>query len=148
MLVFIALFISIAFPKPTRAKAIFRGVTLVAILITGIVFNFVWDSYRYGFHVNITHLVIPLGFLLDWLVFDKRGFMKWHDIAILLIYPFAYGVLSVLAGSLRGFAIYGFFDLSAGVGAVLIQLIFLLVLITVVCTFVVSFDKIFVKFIK
>jgi len=141
LLVLIALFLSIVSPEPSRAKAVFRGITLVAILITGVVFNFVWDSYAYGFFINITHLVIPAGFLLDWILFDGHGFLKWRDLPILLTYPLVYGGLSMLLGV----TIYGFFDLSAGVGTVLMQLVLLTFLMIILGVSIVGFDKILAK---
>ena len=70
-------------PKPSRGKCLIRGISLLMITLTGIVYNFVmykifldWGTTAYSLSRTITHVIAPAGLILDWVLFDKHNMMK------------------------------------------------------------------------
>jgi len=107
-------------PKESRVKSLLRGISLLAITTTGIVYNFVlynifrdWGTVGYTFARTITHVVAPLGFILDWLL-DKHGVMRIKDVLIWLIYPIVYAAVSVYASIRHDFSLYFFLNAANG----------------------------------
>jgi hypothetical protein len=49
-----------------------------------------------GVAILLSHYVMPIGFLLDWLAFGPRGRTRWTDVAWWPLYPLAYGLLTIL----------------------------------------------------
>ena len=148
ILVLSCLFAHIAIPGHQRAKSLLRGVSLLAIILTGIVYNFIifsifldWGTAGYSAARTITHVVVPIGFLLDWLIFDSHGDMKWKDILAFAVYPFAYFVVSVTLSKFKGLSLYGFFDMSKGLGQSVQPLILLVGIGIAICFSVVALDK-------
>ena len=148
LLVAACLFVFIVIPKQHRAKSIMRGISLVAIIITGIVYNFVmhnvfrdWNAGGYFFTAIVTHLVVPIGYTLDWILFDEHGHMKWKDIMWWVIYPLLYVLFSVFAGSRMGLVLYFFLDVSAGYVRLLGWLALLFFMIILVSCLIVGLDK-------
>ena len=103
------------FAGASPALARFRSVGVVLILITGFVYHFVLlpqkiaenPAYNVTAYGNIAvHYIVPLGMLLDWLLFDKKGTIKKRDPLIWLSLPAAYFIFSSLYG-LWGAAVLG-----------------------------------------
>lgn len=44
------------------------------------------------------HYVIPAMVLFDWIVFGPHGIVRWRDGLWWLLFPFAYGIISILRG--------------------------------------------------
>ncbi len=102
-----------------RTRAIVRGVVLLAILVTGAAFhvaaNFLeWHEYYGAVSLlnHITHTAAPVGFLLDWLLFDRKGLMKFTDIFYWLIFPALYWCAIMLQGAFTGFYPYFFMEVD------------------------------------
>ena len=121
ILVVFCLLLFIFMPWESRRKCLIRGVSLMAITITGIVYNFVlynifsdWGTVGYTFTRTVTHVIAPLGFLLDWIFFDKHNMMKIRDVFIWLIYPASYGLVSIYLDYHYSFSIYFFLNNSEG----------------------------------
>lgn len=53
------------------------------------------ESLR-GIALLIAHYVMPSGVLLDWLLFGPRGRTLWRDVLVWPLFPFAYGLLTIL----------------------------------------------------
>ena len=49
-----------------------------------------------GVALLFVHYVLPIGFLIDWLLFGPRGRTRWIDVAIWPLYALAYGLLTIL----------------------------------------------------
>ena len=121
ILVVLSLLILIFLTKKSRTKHIIRGIALLAITLTGIIYNFVlykiysdWGTVAYTYSRTFLHVVAPLGFILDWLIFDEHGAMKVKDIFIWLIYPAIYCLISLYAGLRYDFSLYFFFNVASG----------------------------------
>ena len=148
ILVAFSLILLIIFPKQSRAKCIFRGISLIAIIITGIIYNFVlykihldWRTAGYTFFTIVTHIIMPAGYILDWLLFDEHGYMKWKDIIIWFVYPMIYCVLSIFATITSGFLIYSFFDLTNGYEFLLHLVIKIICIVIIISLLIVWIDK-------
>lgn len=49
-----------------------------------------------GLAILFLHYVLPIGILIDWLVFGPRGRTRWVDALWWPMYPLAYGLLTIL----------------------------------------------------
>lgn len=140
ILVALALFYFMFNPDPGRFRAILRGSVLLCILATGLIFHILlvpaYPEYFAGgiaFRHHITHTIAPVGFLLDWLIFDRSGQIRYSDIRYWPIYPFFYWLFSTVQGRYTGMYPYYFFDVQAiGLGA---TVLWLLAFIAVFCVF-------------
>ena len=111
------LILSIFHSQDYRIQSLFRGLCLLAITMTGIVYNFVlykiyldWNTVGYTYSRTILHLIMPVGFILDWLLFDKHRRMKWLDVWVWLSYPVVYAICSIYISFRNGNSLYFFFD--------------------------------------
>jgi len=109
------------FPSESRKKSMFRGTCLLAVTVTGIVYNTVlyklfldWGGPGYTLSRTVTHLIAPIGFILDWLLFDRHWLMKYRHIPIWMVYPLAYCVFAFYEAFRSQNYLYFFFDVSAG----------------------------------
>ncbi|MBO3664959.1 Pr6Pr family membrane protein [Microbacterium stercoris] len=93
-------------PAPRLRGAIVTWMLFVAIIAHSLLshwanpFDAVFDpdpaaSLR-GTALLFAHYVMPIGMLLDWLLFGPRGRTRWIDIAIWPLYALAYGLLTIL----------------------------------------------------
>lgn len=126
LFVLVLVFFIIACNK-NRTGAIFRGGVMIYILVTGLVFHFLLvpglpEYFADGviFRHHITHTIAPIGFILDWLLFDRKGLMRYSDLKYWLIYPLLYWIITIINGSMSGLYPYFFMDAGAiGFAAVL-----------------------------
>lgn len=93
ILVALAILFFLIYPRETRLRAIIRGSVLLSILVTGLVFHFILvpqlsDYFVGGIDLvnHLTHTIAPLGFILDWLLFDRKGQLKLADLPFWVIY--------------------------------------------------------------
>ena len=117
----LCLFLSIFLPQDCRIQSLLRGMSLLAITITGIVYNFVlykiyldWNTVGYTYSRTILHLIMPVGFILDWLLFDEHRRMLWRDLFIWLSYPVIYTFCSIFMSFRYNDSLYFFFDIQNG----------------------------------
>jgi hypothetical protein len=78
---------------------------------------------------SLLHSVIPLGYILYWLLFPPRTGLRWKDVLAWLVYPAVYLVYVLVRGALIGIYPYPFVDVTVlGYGGVLVRAgVFLLV---------------------
>ncbi len=105
-----------------RIHALLRGVPLLAISITGIVFNLLLAQLlpRVDFANQVAHTMVPIGFVLDWLLFAPKGRFRYRDVAVWVVYPVLYLAGTLVAGAWgNGFYPYPFLNVALyGYGAV------------------------------
>ncbi len=53
-----------------------------------------------GCIATITHYVTPLAFILDWLLFEKRGVYQWGFLRAWILYPVAYFAYALIYGAI------------------------------------------------
>lgn len=149
ILVVLALFYFIFKPEPGRFRAVIRGCVLLYIMATGLIFHIVlvpalpeYFAEGLAFRHHITHTIAPLGFFLDWLLFDRREQMRYADAKYWPIYPLFYWLFSVVQGSFSGMYPYFFFDVQAiGLSATLLWLAALIAIFSIIGLIMVWVDN-------
>jgi len=151
----LCLLVLVFVPLSERSKCIIRGVSLLAITLTGLVYNFVlynifnaWGTAAYTFSRTITHVIAPVGFIIDWIIFDKHNLMKWKDVFIWLLYPAVYYFLLLYASFRFHFSIYFFINYSSGYRAILIWLCIFSGALTMISFAYIGFDKLIGRIIE
>ncbi len=127
ILVVLALLFFLFAGHENRAMAIVRGGVMIYILVTGLVFHFLLvpnlpQYFAEGviFRHHITHTIAPIGFILDWLLFDRKGLMYKSDLKYWVIFPMLYWTVTIIHGNISGLYPYFFMDVGAiGFAAVL-----------------------------
>ncbi len=80
------------------------------ISITGLVYNFLLTRMVSPEQLQIIsplsnmllHTVTPVMAVIDWLLFDVHGRLRWRDALLWLLYPAAYFVFALVRGALIG----------------------------------------------
>ncbi len=127
-----------------RVTAIVRGGVIIYILITGLVFHFLlvpglpeYFADGLSFRHHITHTIAPIGFILDWLLFDIKGMMRNSDLKYWIIYPLLYWIVTISYGIIRGLYPYFFMDVGAIGFAAVITWFFALTAFIIILSFLV-----------
>lgn len=89
----------------------------VYILVVGLIYNLIlrvlWKPEGLQMIVNeLLHSVIPVLFLLYWLVYVPKDQLKWKDAWPWLLYPLIYTIYVFIFGAITGFYPYPFIDLT------------------------------------
>ena len=149
ILVAFCLLLFIFMPWESRWRCLIRGTSLLAITLTGIIYNFVlykifldWGTSGFTFTRTVTHIIAPLGFISDWILFDKHNMMKIKDISIWLAYPIAYCLGSIYLDYRYSFSIYFFLNSSNGYGVMAKWLSIMSCLLIVISLFYVAMDRV------
>ncbi len=149
--ILVALFLVYALisPRSDQLHNIFRGSVLLPIAITGLVFHLFLVPYYpelfgdgVAFRHHLTHTIVPFGFFLDWLFFDKKGQLYIGYLKYWLIYPALYWLFSMARGSFVG--AYPYFFMDPGIlkiGSIMLWLFSLLVIFTVISGLLVLLDR-------
>lgn len=112
-------------------KPVVRGAVLVYITVTFTVFaallDSLWDPEGLTEVLSIvTHYIVPIAFIIDWLITEKHGTYEWRMVLWWYLYPLAYLGYLVMRGSVTGDYIYPFLDLDEigllGLGSAVIGL--------------------------
>lgn len=70
------------------------------------------------------HLVIPMLFIADWVVFSPKSDLSYKDLPYWVLYPLAYGLLNIVRGVMTGFYPYPFLNITElGFGGVFINML-------------------------
>jgi hypothetical protein len=98
------------FSKTTTLTAI-----TVNIIIVGATYNailrWLWKPQGLQYVVDeLLHLIIPLAFVVFWLIFVPRGGLKWNSIFLWTIYPLVYLAVILIRGAFSGYYPYPFVD--------------------------------------
>lgn len=115
-----------------RPAALAAGAVYIAVvgIIYSLVLRTLWAPS--GIHKAadvILHDLMPVLYLLWWLLFAPKGGLSWSDPLKWLAYPLAYFACSLLLGHFTGRYLYPFADIPAlGLGAVLRNGLWLLAL--------------------
>lgn len=103
--------------RPVFSGAV-QGAVLLYILITGIVYNTMlasrFEAQGLSFIiVHINHSLTPLLFLLDWMLYQRKGEMKLKHLGLWLLYPIAYLLFGSIEGAVTGEFRYFFLDFKS-----------------------------------
>lgn len=106
-----------------------RGATTLYMVATGIVYNTLLLDVDVGnlasWVNNVTHRVMPLVMLADWLIAPPRDRIERRSTLLWLIFPLVYCAYSLIRGPLVDFYPYPFIDprLDGGYGKVVISVV-------------------------
>ena len=94
---------------------LFTSGVVLWILVTGIVYHMLlagsWHpTGAVAIATQLLHTVTPLGMVLNWLVFEKKGRYQYKYAIYWLSYPFIYMIVSWVRGWLTGFFPYWFLN--------------------------------------
>ena len=155
ILVAFCLLILALLPIKERSKCLIRGISLLAITLTGLVYNFLlyriynsWGTAAYTYSRTVTHVIAPIGFTVDWLLFDTHDRMKPKDIFIWLIYPAMYYLALLYASYRFGFSIYFFVNYASGYRTILLWLSIFFVALVAVSLMLVGIDIVLGRMVK
>lgn len=89
----------------------------VYIFIVGLIYNvilrFIWNPQGLQKMVDeLLHSVIPVAFLVFWLLFAEKNELKWKSVFPWLIYPFVYAICILLRGTAASFYPYPFVNVE------------------------------------
>ncbi|MCL4367684.1 MAG: Pr6Pr family membrane protein [Actinobacteria bacterium] len=113
----------------TRLDAYLRGCILLAISVTGLVFHLLLAPLvgTVSFQSHVLHTIVPLGFVVDWVVFAPKDSFRLKDVPVWVAYPLAYLGINLVTARFDGFYPYEFMDASKlGYGGVAINTVLLL----------------------
>lgn len=103
------------FLRPTVSAAITVYITIVGIIYNTIL-RHLWNPKGLDMIADeLLHLIIPVMFILYWLIFVPKGELKWKNVFPWLIYPLVYFVWVLIFGALSGFYPYPFINVT-GIG--------------------------------
>jgi hypothetical protein len=133
------------FIKYTTITAIAVYITVVG-LVYNLILRFLWNPRGAEKVVDeLLHTVIPILFILFWLVYIPKAFIKWKNIFIWLTFPFLYLVCILIRGSFTGYYPYPFVDvIQVGYNKVFINSLGMLVVFLLISILFVAIDR-FVK---
>lgn len=126
--------------KPTSTPGLFFASPQVStaitvyIVVVGLVYNIIlrsiWNPQGLQKIVDeALHSIIPLYFLLYWLIYVPKKTLSFRDVPAWLLYPLVYILYILIRGSLSGLYPYPFVDVNKlGYGQVLQNSVFLTML--------------------
>jgi hypothetical protein len=134
------------FSKQTTLAAI-----CVYIVVVGLIYNLIlrslWQPTGMQKIVDeLLHSVIPIAFLLFWIIYIPKNELKWVSVFPWLLYPLCYAIFVAIRGAFSGFSPYPFIDVNKigypkfFINSILITVLFLFLSILLVGT-----SKIFIK---
>ncbi|WP_428148949.1 Pr6Pr family membrane protein [Brevundimonas sp.] len=94
-----------------------RAAVAMYIAVVGLIYHTLldatWNPQGLLFYVNqVLHTVMPIAFVLDWLLFVPKGRLRWIDPVKWLAWPLLYGVWTVIHGQLIDWYPYWFIDIG------------------------------------
>jgi hypothetical protein len=105
-------FIGKFFSKQTTITAIAVYITIVGV-VYNLILRFLWNPQGLEKVVDESlHTVIPLSFILIWLIYIPKATIQWKNIFAWLIFPFLYLLYIMIRGSFAGYYPYPFLDVS------------------------------------
>jgi hypothetical protein len=98
------------FSKPATATAITVYITVVG-LVYNLILRQLWSPQGWQKVVDeLLHSVIPVLFIIYWLLYISKSTLKWKNAFPWLIYPFIYSVYILIRGTWSGLYPYPFID--------------------------------------
>ena len=131
----------------------FKTITAIAVYITvvGLVYNvilrFLWNPQGFQLLIDeLLHSVIPVLFILFWVLFIPKAGLKAKDIWPWLLFPLVYVIYVLIRGAVTDLYPYPFIDVKdLGYNKVLINSGFLVIVFVVFSLLFVGIDKFFKK---
>lgn len=151
--IIVALCVTILLVKPNSKWGNFfsRPVTLTAITvyitIVGIVYNvilrFLWQPQGLQYVVDeLLHTIIPILFILLWVLYVPKLELKYRNALPWLLYPFLYVIYTAVRGEITGYYPYPFIDvIQLGYSKVIMNSVGLVIAFSGLSLFLVAIGK-------
>lgn len=98
------------FSQPAVVTAITLYITVVG-LVYNLVLRFLWAPQGLQKIVDeLLHSIIPILFILYWLLFVQKDLLQWKNAFPWLLFPFIYSIYILCRGALTGLYPYPFMD--------------------------------------
>ena len=135
-------FAGLFFLRENVAAAITLYITVVGITYN-ILLRQLWNPQGLQWIIDeLLHSVIPVFFIIYWLLFIPKGKLEWSSILAWLIYPLVYFVCILFRGARSGFYPYPFLDaLKLGYGKVALNSGILCIAFLFLGALLVAYDK-------
>lgn len=113
--------VPLLFPKSKLAnffeKPVVQGALLIYILVVGLIYHFFlanqWNPQGWDKVTDvILHYIVPLLYLLFWILFSEKRKLKYINSIQWLIYPLIYVAYSLIKGAVTNLYPYPFIDVS------------------------------------
>nr|WP_245196849.1 Pr6Pr family membrane protein [Labrys sp. LIt4] len=124
-----------------------RAAAAIYIFVVGAIFAALLTGLRETHGLDrladdTLHRVVPVLFVLYWLLFVPKGQLRWRDPVAWMLYPLLYVAYSLLYGALSGRYLYPFGDVSVlGYGGALANGLLILAGFLVLGMIVVAIDR-------
>ncbi len=112
------------FNKQSVRAAIALYILVVAVVYYALLAK-IHDPQGLSVYLNFNlHFLLPVLYILDWLIFADKGAMSFKHLPLWVAYPVVYGLFTILRGALTGVYPYPFLNITElGFGGVLINMI-------------------------
>ena len=111
----------------STVKSGLRGAVTVYILVTFLIYATLLANGPQSSASIILHYLIPLMFLLDWVLTETGAIYLWKFLGYWIIYPLIYLAQVIIIGTLTGFYPYFFVDLpNIGIASFIINVLLLI----------------------
>ncbi|PRY64317.1 FAR-17a/AIG1-like protein [Glaciihabitans tibetensis] len=123
-------------PRRDEAILLLRGAATTYLVVVGLVYAVLLAPLGAAGGVPlpwanvVMHVIVPVYFVVDWLLAPDRHPLPWRKFWIVLVYPLAWCAVVLVRGATDGWVPYPFLDPSSGYGSVA----FFVALITLVVT--------------
>ena len=99
------------------SSASVTGAITVYIATVGITYNIILRNLIIleGFSIlanELLHVVVPVLYVIYWILFTTRARLKWSEIYYWLIYPLIYLIYILIRGAISGYYPYPFVDVG------------------------------------
>jgi len=97
-------------PKVKGGVAVYISITAIVYIL---ILDQLWDPQGLALLANVLlHYVMPILYMLDWLLFTPKGQLTWKDALRWLLFPLGFAVWALFWGAIFGFYPYPFIDVG------------------------------------
>jgi len=94
-----------------------RTAILTYIVIVAVIYHYLlaklWNPQGWQLLADtIEHVVTPLLYVINWVLFVPKGTIRWKSALAWLVYPLVYAVYSLIHGAVTGFYPYPFLEVG------------------------------------
>lgn len=98
-------------------KPVVQGGVLIYIIVVGLIYHFfladVWNPQGLEkIADNLLHTIVPLFYLIYWIVFAEKGKLIINNVFLWLLYPLVYVIFALIRGAVSGIYPYPFINVS------------------------------------
>ena len=94
--------------RPVSLASCFKFMCVIMIMVTCLVYNFLLakdytvSEYFLSLSNLLNHLILPIMFILDWVLFYEHGHTRWYYPLLCVIMPLVYVIYIVIRAAIIG----------------------------------------------